>query len=211
MNKVHGLRARMMATGRWMKGRQVLHMVYEDFKVSRSIGHVVDWTDLQACRVCNDDLVKFFVQWDEILFQMDDPPNEGILKNTFLKRIGSSPELERYFSVINMKPFDHEDRQYPGLRRMVEQCIAQRNEESIRRAWTKTGATAAASPPRTSRGQPLRRRSARGGQQPGASSQATPRYCFTFFNTGRCSQKNCPYPHVKKVSGDPARAPFCSD
>ena len=83
-------KTKLLREDRLLKGRQILHMVYASYKVSRSAGAIVDFRDLDQLQLRNDDLTRFLAEWDTILMNMETVPPTDVLQVMFHKKIESS-------------------------------------------------------------------------------------------------------------------------
>ena len=65
--------------GMLMKGRHVLWLVYQHYKITAEEGAVLDIQDLLAVSLAGSDIARFMSDWDETLSGMRNVPEDGIL------------------------------------------------------------------------------------------------------------------------------------
>ena len=69
---------------RFLRGRQIAHMIYDYFRVTGAHDVVLDCSDLFTITLRTDDVQDFDTRWDEILLPMSKIPTDDVLeiKNT---------------------------------------------------------------------------------------------------------------------------------
>ena len=61
---------------RFLRGRQIAHMIYEYFQVTGADDSVENYADLFTVVLRNDDIQEFDSKWDEILLSMTQIPSD---------------------------------------------------------------------------------------------------------------------------------------
>ena len=64
---------------RFLRGRQIAYLIYEQFRVTGTDDSVENYTDLFTIVLRNDDIQEFDSKWDGILLSMTKIPLEDIL------------------------------------------------------------------------------------------------------------------------------------
>ena len=104
---------------RFLRGRQISYLIYDYFRVTGVNDSVIDYADLWAVVLRNEDIQEFDTRWDEILLSMEQfptwwhPGKSVQIKNTRVwenqDRVGivqlgnSSGEGETWLSQIDDK------------------------------------------------------------------------------------------------------------
>ena len=66
---------------RFLRGRQIAYLIYEQFRVTGTDSSVENYTDLFTIALRNDDIQEFDSKWDGILLSMTKIPPDDILKD----------------------------------------------------------------------------------------------------------------------------------
>ena len=72
---------------RFLRGRQIAYLIYEQFGVTGTDDSVENYTDLFTIVLRNDDIQEFDSKWDGILLSMTKIPHEKILEGLYKLRI----------------------------------------------------------------------------------------------------------------------------
>ena len=59
---------------RFLRGRQIAYLIYEQFRVTGTDNSVGNYTDLFTILLRNDDIQEFDSKWDEIIIVDDENP-----------------------------------------------------------------------------------------------------------------------------------------
>ena len=78
---------------RFLKGRQIPHMMYDNFKTSGTGKALLDFNDLLSVQLKNENLQGLDTKWDEVLLTMTTVPDEDILETLHQKQLHFSEEL----------------------------------------------------------------------------------------------------------------------
>ena len=115
--------SKMMVTG-----RQILHMIYANFKVNEEAGALYDISDLVAVRLKNDgSLEHFLISWDSVIGGMRKEPPAEIVEVLFYQQLKSnSSVLKEEMAHYDRALIGDPDRTYEFLRRTVERYIDRR-------------------------------------------------------------------------------------
>ena len=63
---------------RFLRGRQIAHLIYEYFRVTRADDSVESYADLFTIALQNDDILEFDAKWGGILLSMTQIPSDNI-------------------------------------------------------------------------------------------------------------------------------------
>ena len=111
---------------RFLRGRQIAYMIYEQFRVTGTHDSVENYTDLFTIALRNDDIQEFDSKWDGILLSMTKIPHDDILEGLYKLRIRESEILKTVLELYNMET--HQKKLGPDLHRlkaMVKRSIEQ--------------------------------------------------------------------------------------
>ena len=84
--------------GRFFRGTQIAHMIYDCFRVIGAHDTVLDCTDLLTITLRNDDVKEFDTRWDEILLSLTKIPPDDVLESLYKLTV-----LELYDMEIHQK------------------------------------------------------------------------------------------------------------
>ena len=114
---------------RFLRGRQIAYLIYENFRVTGANDSVKNYADLFTNALRNDDIQEFDSKWDGILLillSMTQIPSDDILEGLYELRIRESetlkPVLEMYNMEIHQKKAGPD---YHRLKTMVNRSIEQ--------------------------------------------------------------------------------------
>ena len=137
--------------GQMLRGREILHMVYEHFSLSEKEGALYDTEDLLSVRMRANDAVEFISNSDSVLAGMRTRPNEETLEVLFLQQVRPFPGLQHDLAEYDRQPFGSEqhsyDFLYSSLRRYIERERRKSTKSRLARALGKgSGDTGTATP-----------------------------------------------------------------
>ena len=81
-----------------MRGRQMLHMVYEWYKIDDGAGHMYSMEDLFSVTLKNDDLEAFKDHWDDVVSGFFEGPEPAASAQTCGSRGPSNDATHRRLS-----------------------------------------------------------------------------------------------------------------
>ena len=111
---------------RFLRGRQIAHLIYDHFRVTGTDDSVENYTDLFTIALRNDDIQEFDSKWDGILLSMTKIPHDDILEGLYKLRIRESEKLRTVMELYDLKT--HQKKlgpDYHRLKTMVKRCIEQ--------------------------------------------------------------------------------------
>ena len=93
----------MDLTGR-SRGRQMLFIVYEYFKVDPASTLLYNIKDLMETRLHGDQLSEFLAKWDNVMIPMREPLPENLRLALFVDQIKRSTKMQKHFEIFSYAP-----------------------------------------------------------------------------------------------------------
>ena len=115
---------------RFLRGRQIAYLIYEQFRVTGTDDSVENYTDLFTIVLRNDDIQEFDSKWDGILLSMTKIPHDDILEGLYKLRIRESEKLKTVLEWYDLET--HQKKLGPGyhrLKAMVKRSNRARNSK----------------------------------------------------------------------------------
>ena len=88
---------------RFLRGRQIAYLIYDQFRVTGTHGSVENYTDLFTIALRNDDIQEFDSKWDGILLSMTQIASDDILEGLYKLRIRASQKLKTALELYCME------------------------------------------------------------------------------------------------------------
>ena len=98
--KVNQVKETGTKDGVLVRGRQVLWLVYDHYRINDELGLIYDFRDLNSVKMRGDSLESFLHSWDNVLLGMKKQPDEDILRHMFLEQIRSSSSHQGRAGVL---------------------------------------------------------------------------------------------------------------
>ena len=111
---------------RFLRGRQIAYLIYEQFRVTGTDDSVENYTDLFTVALRNDDIQEFDSKWDGILLSLTKIPHDDVLEGLYTLRIRGSEKLETVLELYDLET--HQKKLGPDyhiLKAMVKRSIDQ--------------------------------------------------------------------------------------
>ena len=111
---------------RFLRGRQIAYLIYEQFRVTGTDDSVENYTDLFTIVLRNDDIQEFDSKWDGILLSMTKIPPDDILEGLYKQRIREFDKLKTVLELYDLET--HQKKLGPDchrLKAMVKRSIEQ--------------------------------------------------------------------------------------
>ena len=111
---------------RFLRGRQIAYLIYEQFRVTGTDDSVENYTDLFTIVLRNDDIQEFDSKWDGILLSMTKIPHDDMLEGLYKLRIRESEKLKTVLELYDLET--HQKKlgpDYHRLKAMVKRSIEQ--------------------------------------------------------------------------------------
>ena len=116
---------------RFLRGRQIAYLIYEQFRVTGTHDSVENYTDLFTI-LRNDDIQEFDSKWDGILLSMTKISHDDILEGLYKSRIRDSAKLKTVLELYDLET--HQKKLGPDyhrlktvVKRSIEQEIRNKN------------------------------------------------------------------------------------
>ena len=111
---------------RFLRGRQIAYLIYEQFRVTGTDSSVENYTDMFTIALRNDDIQEFDSKWDGILLSMTKIPPDDILEGLYKLRVR---EFEKLKTVLELYDLETHQKKlgpdYHRLKAMVKRSIEQ--------------------------------------------------------------------------------------
>ena len=88
---------------RFLRGRQIAYLIYEQFRVTGTDDFVENYADLFTISLRNDDIQEFDSKWDGILLSMTKIPPDEILEGLYKLRIRESEKLKTVLELYDLE------------------------------------------------------------------------------------------------------------
>ena len=117
---------------RFLRGRQIAYLIYEQFRVTGTDDSVENYTDLFTIVLRNDDIQEFDSKWDGILLSMTKIPHDDILEGLYKLRIRESEKLKTVLELYDLDTHQKKigpdyHRSKTMVKRSIEQEIRNKN------------------------------------------------------------------------------------
>ena len=117
---------------RFLRGRQIVYLIYEQFRVTGTHDSVENYIDLFTISLRNDDIQEFDSKWDGILLSVTKIPPDDILDGLYKLRIRESGKLKTVLELYDLET--HQKKLEPDhhrletmVKRSIEQDIRHKN------------------------------------------------------------------------------------
>ena len=101
---------------RFLRGRQIAYLIYDQFQVTGTHDSVENYTDLFTIVLRNDDIQEFDSKWDGILLSMTKIPHDDILEGLYKLRIRESEKLKTVLELYDLET--HQKKLGPDYHRL---------------------------------------------------------------------------------------------
>ena len=103
---------------RFLRGRQIAHLIHEYFRVTGANDSVENYTDLFTIVLRNDDIQEFDSKWDGNLLSMTTIPPDDILEGLYKLRIRESEKLKTVLELYDLET--HQKKLGPDYHRLKD-------------------------------------------------------------------------------------------
>ena len=101
---------------RFLRRRQIAHMIYEHFRATGARLAALDLSDLFNVSLGGDDIQDFDARWDQALLSASEMPKENVLENLYTMTIRESVQLQTVLAMYEQE-IDR-DRAMPSCQRL---------------------------------------------------------------------------------------------
>ena len=129
--RVGVLKDKAAQNGHLLKGRQVLHVIYEYYRVAEADGAILEFEDLAGLRMKGNNLEEFSNVWESTLTAMKKVPDVEILESLFRAQIRNHPSLREHMAYYDRLEHGNPERNYDYLVKLVNQHLRQRRREEL--------------------------------------------------------------------------------
>ena len=86
-----------------LTGRQILRMLYDNFKITDHEGVLLDWDEITHVQLKGDNLAQFLSDWEQTLLQInpDVIPGDEMLETLFKKQLMRSDQLTQAMALYD--------------------------------------------------------------------------------------------------------------
>ena len=102
--RIANMEEKLMHDGKRLRGRQMLHMVYEYYNMDEGAGAMYDVEDLFAVELKGDNLEGFLNTYDHTLAGLVEDPGEKMRKPILLKQLRKSNHLKMELAAYELLP-----------------------------------------------------------------------------------------------------------
>ena len=88
---------------RFLRGRQIAFMIYDNFRVTGVHDTALDYADLFSVTLHDDNIQEFDIRWDEVLLYMSKIPSDDVLERLYKLRIRESEQLKTVLEFYEME------------------------------------------------------------------------------------------------------------
>ena len=122
-----------------MKGRQILLLAHQHFRITEAEGHIMDFSDLMYVKMYGDDLRSFHNDWEVILISMHKVPEKALLESMFRTQIEKHLGLKEDMAYYERLPRGHDDKSYDFLLSVVRRYLEKRRAHKAKAERSKSG------------------------------------------------------------------------
>jgi len=126
-----------ISAGTLLRGREILHMIYEHSAISEMEGALYDTEDLMAVAMRSNDAREFLTNRDSVLAGMRSRPGEEVLEIWFLKQVRSFPGLQHDLAEYDRQPVGSERHAYAYLYSALSRYIDRERRSNTRSQLTR--------------------------------------------------------------------------
>ena len=115
---------------RFLRGRQIAYLIYDQFRVTGTHDSVENYTDLFTIVLRNDVFQEFDSEWDGILLSMTKIPHDDILEGLYKLRIRESEKLKTVVELYDLET--HQKKlgpDYNRLKTLVKRSVSSKKFE----------------------------------------------------------------------------------
>ena len=192
---------------RLIRGRQILWMIYEEFRINEEAGSLNDITDLMKVVLRKDQskidhLAKFMMNWETILAGMKEPPPDTTLQVMLYDQVKHVPSLSADIAIYDRAASGSTDRSYQflvkSINRIIEKTKQERNRKDIEKSLDNMNANTSNNPNITpfKKGKGKGKGKGGGGKGKGNGKPQNDGNCRQWMADQTCSRgASCTYKH----------------
>ena len=110
---------------RFLRGRQIAYLIFDEFRVNGTHDSVENYTDLFIVVLRNDDVQEFDSKWDGIFLVLTKIPHDDILEGLYKLRIRESEKFQTVLELYDLETHQKLGPDYHRLKTMLKKSIDQ--------------------------------------------------------------------------------------
>jgi hypothetical protein len=128
---------------RLIRGRQILWLMYEEYRINEEAGSLMDLSDLMKVILKKEHskvehLSRFMMNWDSVLAGMKNPPGSEDLQVMLFEQIKHVPCLSTDIAIYERASPGSEDRSYEFLTKAIRRILEKNKQEKNRKDIVKS-------------------------------------------------------------------------
>ena len=143
-SRVCNLQDKLFAANKFINGRQLIWLVFQDYKRPELDIAMLDFDDLMAHEIKGENLSAYINKLDKILLQIVERPSDAILESLLLKNVR---KCAHFAPVLALYEYEHlhkgGPKSYESLLQVVRNHIAYRHAEKVSNQMRSTTSTLA--------------------------------------------------------------------
>jgi hypothetical protein len=126
-----------------IRGRQILWLIYEEYRINEEAGSLNNITDLMKVTMRKDhtkvdQLSRFLLNWETVLAGIKDPLPDHQLQHMFYEQVRHVPSISNDIAVYDRAEIGSEERSYQFLikavKRVLQRTTRERNRKDIEKS-----------------------------------------------------------------------------
>ena len=94
---------RAQKDNRFLRGRQIAHLIYEYFRPSGSYDEIQGLSGLFSIKLENDAIQDFDLRWEQALSLTSDPPSDKVLEGLYVSKLQDSSRAHTFVALYNQE------------------------------------------------------------------------------------------------------------
>ena len=179
--KVGLLKEQYALKQRLLKGRQVMRLIHDHYRVPAEEVSIMNFQSLLNVHMSGNDLKTFMDDWDQVMMTLETPQDERLLETLFRNQVENHPGIREHIAHYQRCEVGHPDRCYQYLVRIVRQHIDSRRQLQTKKELERGRSTTSMAMP---------------------AGEGNKGHCFQWMKNGSCRHGNeCSYLHEPGKKG----------
>ena len=128
---------------RLIRGRQILWLIYEEYRINEEAGSLMNLSDLMKVVIKKDQskiehLSRFMMNWDSVIAGMSNPPSDENLQVMLYDQVKHVPSLATDIAIYDRASPGSEDRSYEFLTKAIRRILEKNKQEKNRKDIVKS-------------------------------------------------------------------------
>ena len=94
---------RAQKDNRFLRGRQIAHLIYEYFRLLDQMIEIQGLSGLFSIKLENDDTQDFDLRWEQALLLISDPPSDKVLEGLYVSKLQDSSQAHTIMALLNQE------------------------------------------------------------------------------------------------------------